>query len=316
MKKVLLTITMIIAVACVLIACTNKKDTNKNGVDRFDSPVENISYQALSSIKMMEAKNEFNTMKRLSQRNLSTEEEAVTEKAVVDKYLAMMNELLDTNGGMSSKVLTSDKPEYTNLIEITTKNLQGEEMKYSLYYNEIAANVQDDIDDDDDDIDDDKDDQDEVETSKIIQGIAIAGEVEYRLEGKIEEEQETGETESEAFFKLIQDENNYVIVTEEFEQEANEYEHEYRYEITANGVKVNSVTFELEQEDNELSIKLKEKSNERKVYEFKVEEVKGVKYIKIKVMEGNSVKHIRVRVIYDVATETYTYEYKYVENNK
>ncbi len=312
MKKVLLTITMIIAVACVLIACTNKKDTNKNGVDRFDSPVENISYQALSSIKMMEAKNEFNTMKRLSQRNLSTEEEAVIEKAVIDKYLAMMNELLDTNGGMSSKVLTSDKPEYTNLIEITTKNLQGEVMTYSLYYNEIKTNVETDIDDDDDD----DNDKDEVETSKIIQGIAIAGEVEYRLEGKIEEEQETGETESEAYFKLIQDENNYVIVTEEFEQEENEYEHEYRYEITSNGVKVSSVTFELEQEDNELSIKLKEKSNERKVYEFKVEEVKGVKYIKIKVMEGNSVKHIRVRVIYDVATETYTYEYKYVENNK
>ncbi len=310
MKKVLLTITMIIAIACVLVACGKNKNNGRE--DRFDNPVENISYQALSSIKMMEAKNEFNTMKRLSQRNLSTEEEAVIEKAVIDKYLAMMNELLDTNGGMSSKVLTSDKPEYTNLIEITTKNLQGEVMTYSLYYNEIKTNVETDIDDDDDD----DNDKDEVETTKIIEGIAIAGEVEYRLEGKIEEEQETGETESEAYFKLIQDENNFVIVTEEFEQEENEYEHEYRYEITSNGVKVSSVTFELEQEKDELSIKLKEKGSENKIYEFKVEEVKGIKYIKIKVIEGTSVKHIRVRVIYDAATNTYSYEYKYVENNK
>lgn len=297
MKKLLLPIILAIGILLGLVAC--KESNIKNSNEFFSDEIDNMSYQALSSIKLLESKTEIKNAKRA--QNLSnTNDVEVTEKEVIDRYLEMMNELLDTNGGFSSKTLVSDKVEYQNLVEITTKNLQGELTTYSLYYNETS--VKQEIDDDDD----------EVEITKTIEGIAIVGGTEYKLVGKIEEESERDETENESYFKIIEDERNYVIVKEEVEQEFNEYEHEYKYEVITNGVKTNSVSFELEKENGKLKIKMKESSNTKTSYEFKIEEVDNVKYIKIKVLEGKTQKNIRVRVVYDITTSTYTYEYKYI----
>lgn len=295
MKKLLLPIILAIGILLGLVAC--KESNIKNSNEFFSDEIDNMSYQALSSIKLLESKTEIKNAKRA--QNLSnTNDVEVTEKEVIDRYLEMMNELLDTNGGFSSKTLVSDKVEYQNLVEITTKNLQGELTTYSLYYNETS--VKQEIDDDDD----------EVEITKTIEGIAIVGGTEYKLVGKIEEESERDETENESYFKIIEDERNYVIVKEEVEQEFNEYE--YKYEVITNGVKTNSVSFELEKENGKLKIKMKESSNTKTSYEFKIEEVDNVKYIKIKVLEGKTQKNIRVRVVYDITTSTYTYEYKYI----
>ena len=297
MKKLLLPIILAIGILLGLVAC---KELNKeNSKEFFNNEIDNISYQALSSIKLLESKTEIKKAKRA--QNLSgTNDVEVTEKEVIDRYLEMMNELLDTNGGFSSKTLVSDKVEYQNLVEITTKNLQGELTTYSLYYNETS--VKQEIDDDDD----------EIEITKTIEGIAVVNGTEYKLVGKIEEESEKDETENESYFKIIEDERNYVIVKEEVEQEANEYEHEYKYEVITNGVKTNSLSFELEKENGKLKIKMKESSDTKTSYEFKIEEVGTIKYIKIKVLEGKTEKNIRVRVVYDITTSTYTYEYKYI----
>lgn len=286
MKKVLLPIILAISII-TLLACTKQNQSN----DRFNNEIDNMSYQALSSIKLLETKNK-TTNKKLQNKT------QVTEKETIDKYLDLMNELLSTNGGINIKETISDKDEYSKKITITTNTIQGDTSQYLLYYNETKTQT--------------KEEKDEIETITKIEGIAISNTKEYRLIGQIKEEKEKDETELETYYKIIEDEQNYIIVKEEFEQEENEYEQEYKYEIYQNGKKTNSVTFEIEQEKNEQKIKLKESSNIKIIYEFEIEEINKTKYIKIKVFDGTTYKYIKVRLVYDLSTNDYTYEYDYI----
>ncbi len=309
MKKIMLTLIAVLALCATLSACTKKK--GEKVIDRLEGLQNNMSYQAVSSIKMLEIKEEFNTVKNLSGGTLLNQE-TVSEKEVIEKYLAMMEELMGNNGGINIASQTSDKPEYENMIVVTTKNLQDEETIYSLYYNETIVNE---VDDDDDDDDDD----DEIKEVKKITGIALANGKEYTLEGKTEVEtekdkSEKDESEKESYFKIIEDRNNYVIIEEEFEQELNESEHEYKYVVVSNGKKVSELEFELEQENGELSVEVKEITKDAKTsYKFKVIENGNNKYIKVEIKNGTKITKIKARIVYDTETNTYKYDYKYIE---
>lgn len=292
MKKFLLLVVMTFALMLVGTGCIERVPS-----DRFDKVTDNMSYQALSSIKLLEAKEEFSNIGKMA-----NEEVVVSEKEEVEKYLSLMEELLSENGGMHSESLPSDNPEYTEYIRITTKDLQGNEEVYNLYFNQEL------IKDHDDD-----DDEDEIEEEYKITGICISNDVTYQLEGKIEKEQDKDEVENESFFKISQDKDNYIIVKEEFEQETNETEHEFKYEIVSNGKKVETLSFELEEEDGKLSIEVKESKNGSKTsYKFKEEKVGQTRFIKIQVKDGTTVKNIRVRAIFDIETNKYVYDYNYV----
>ena len=202
MKKLILTLIAIVTLFTTLTACTNNE---KKDIDRLDGLKNNMSYQAVSSIKMLEIKEKFNDINRLSLHTLLDSKD-VAEKEEIEKYLAMMEELMASNGGIDIVSEPSDKEEYNNKITITTKNLQNEEAVYLLYYNEtVISEVEDDEDGD-------------VEEVKKITGIAISNGKEYILEGETEIETENDEKEKETYFKIIEDENNYVLVKEEFEQ--------------------------------------------------------------------------------------------------
>ena len=112
MKKVFLTLILTIGAVLIFTSCTKKQ---KIKTDRFDDQTINMSYQALSSIKMLETKEEYTTVKRLSNRVANQE---VVEKEVIDKYLGLMQELLNDNGGFKTETKVSDKPEYSNLVEM------------------------------------------------------------------------------------------------------------------------------------------------------------------------------------------------------
>lgn len=263
--------------------------------DYYADPIKNMSYQAVSSFKMMEVRNQFMSKSTFTRRLQSDEE--VLEKETIEKYLSMMNELLANEGNLSSEEKTSDREEYTHLLEITTKDFDGKEVKYLLYYNEVST--------------EETTDDDESSISNKIEGIAICEDVEYRLEGKMETETEEDETENESYFKIIEDDENYVVVKEEFEQEQDEYEHQYKYQVVANGKKVNTVTFKLEKEKGETVIKLTEEADSKTTYKFKMEEDNGNTLIKIKVSNGGQEKNILVKVVYNISTQEYEYEYSY-----
>ena len=120
---------------------------------------------------------------------------------------------------------------YNKKIRARQLELYVDVYKRQLYYNEISSEIKTEIDEDDL--------TEEIETEKRISGIAIVGEKEFILEGIVKEEKENDEVENKSIFKIIEDENNYVIVQEETETEQNEYTHEYKYTIVSNGKKVN-----------------------------------------------------------------------------
>lgn len=297
MKKLILTLIAIVTLFTTLTACTNNE---KKDIDRLDGLKNNMSYQAVSSIKMLEIKEKFNDINRLSLHTLLDSKD-VAEKEEIEKYLAMMEELMASNGGIDIVSEPSDKEEYNNKITITTKNLQNEEAVYLLYYNEtVISEVEDDEDGD-------------VEEVKKITGIAMSNGKEYILEGETEIETENDEKEKETYFKIIEDENNYVLVKEEFEQELNESEHEYKYVVVSDGKKVSELEFSFEQELGEISVEVKEVTKDNKTsYKFKVVKDGNNKYIKIEIKEGSKTTKIKARVVYDTVTNTYKYDYKYI----
>lgn len=300
MKKFLLVVVMLVSLLVIGTGCVKSESSNT-----FDKVEGNISYQTLSSIKLLEAKEQFSRVQKMSQSEDAVE---VTEQEEVQKYLNLMEEFIATDGGMKTEVKESDKPEYANYIRITTKDLQGNEASYDLYYNQEL------IKEEDEDKDEDKDESNEVEEEYSVTGICISNDVVYQLEGKIEKEQDKDEVENESYFKIIQDKDNYIVVKEEFEQEENEYEHEFKYEIVANGKKVETVSFELEEEDGKLSIEVKESKNGfKRSYRFKEHKEGQNKFIKIQVKEGKEVKNIIVRAVLNTETNEYEYNYQYAK---
>lgn len=296
MKKFLLVVVMLVSLLVIGTGCVKQESSNT-----FDKVEGNISYQTLSSIKLLEAKEQFSRVQKMSQSEDAVE---VTEQEEVQKYLSLMEEFIATDGGMKTEVKESDKPEYANYIRITTKDLQGNEASYDLYYNQELIKEED----------EDKDESDEVEEEYSVTGICISNDVVYQLEGKIEKEQGKDEVENESYFKIIQDKDNYIVVKEEFEQEQNEYEHEFKYEIVANGKKVETVSFELEEEDGKLSIEVKESKNGfKRSYRFKEHKEGQNKFIKIQVKEGKEVKNIIVRAVLNTETNEYEYNYQYAK---
>lgn len=293
MKKTLFTLILIFTLL-ITVSCANSEKANENSNNFFDNETNIMSYQTLSSIKLLELNENNITKRRLPNNN------DVTEKNDIEKYIQMMEELLNGNHGFKIAPKTSDKENYTNFIEIKTSNFYNEEIVYSLYYNEETYSEE---------IDEDK-----IEIVKIIKGIAISNGKEFTLEGKITEEKENDEVETESVYKIIEDKDNYVIVSLEKEDEDNEIEHDYKYVVVKNGKKVNELKFEFEQEKEEISIKLTEtNNNEKKSYKFKSIEENNIKYIKIEVREGTSKKIIKVRMIYDTEKNQYSYDYKYVK---
>lgn len=296
MKKFLLVVVMLVSLLVIGTGCV--KQESSSALDKVEG---NISYQTLSSIKLLEAKEQFSRVQKMSKSEDAVE---VMEQEEVQKYLSLMEEFIATDGGMKTEVKESDKPEYANYIRITTKDLQGNEASYDLYYNQELIKEED----------EDEDESDEVEEEYSVTGICISNDVVYQLEGKIEKEQDKDEVENESYFKIIQDKDNYIVVKEEFEQEQNEYEHEFKYEIVANGKKVETVSFELEEEDGKLSIEVKESKNGfKRSYRFKEHKEGQNKFIKIQVKEGKEVKNIIVRAVLNTETNEYEYNYQYAK---
>ena len=115
MKKTLFTLILIFTLL-ITVSCANSEKANENSNNFFDNETNIMSYQTLSSIKLLEL-DENNITKRRLPNNTD-----VTEKNDIEKYIQMMEELLNGNHGFIIAPKTSDKENYTNFIEIKTSN--------------------------------------------------------------------------------------------------------------------------------------------------------------------------------------------------
>lgn len=182
------------------------------------------------------------------------------------KYIPYAQSIL-AGDGISVKELTIENSQFTNAIEVTTKDVNGTDSVYTFEYSETLLNQQDEFDEDDED----EDDKDEIEEEYTIVGQLIRGETTYRVEGEKQVEKEADENEIELSLKLIDQVNNsYVKIEFGSEQETGEQEKDFTYEVYNNNVLSDYFELNIENENNEQEIDIEVLVDGKKEkYEFK-----------------------------------------------
>lgn len=237
-------ITLCLPLALLLTACAGtKKQVNTNSKEMYAlSAMSSAIYlqheqEQTSAVKSMKAV-------KLAQKqadkpaNITDEDLAGTESC-----LTMFGDVIKNNGFTQivekNTNLSEELGKYNFVMTISIPNLSNTNT-YKLYYDEIATETQVEI----------EDEETETEISTTLEGVLIANETHFKVEGKKTIETEGNETEYSIEFKTYFDENNYVVV----EQSSENNELEYEYEIYKNGVKVQKIEIEFEKENNKTEL--------------------------------------------------------------
>lgn len=237
-------IALCLPLALLLTACAGtKKQVNTNSKEMYAlSAMSSAIYlqheqEQTSAVKSMKAV-------KLAQAqadkpaNITDEDLAGTESC-----LTMFGDVIKNNGFTQTVEkntnLSEELGKYNFVMTISIPNLSNTNT-YKLYYDEIATETQVEI----------EDEETETEISTTLEGVLIANETHFKVEGKKTIETEGNETEYSIEFKTYFDENNYVVV----EQSSENNELEYEYEIYKNGVKVQKIEIEFEKENNKTEL--------------------------------------------------------------
>ena len=235
-------ITLCLPLALLLTACGGtKKQVNTNSKEMYAlSAMSSAIYlrqEQTSVVKSMKAV-ELAQTQTGKPENITDEDLAGTESC-----LTMFGDVIKNNGYTQTVGKNTDSSEelkkYNFVMTISIPNLSNANT-YKLYYDEIATETQSEI----------EDEETETEISTTLEGILIANETHFKVEGKKTIETEGNNTEYSIEFKTYFDENNYIVV----QQSSENNELEYEYEIYKNGVKVQKIEIEFEKENNKTEL--------------------------------------------------------------
>lgn len=237
-------IALCLPLALLLTACAGtKKQVNTNSKEMYAlSAMSSAIYlqheqEQTSAVKSMKAVKLAQTQAD-KPANITDEDLAGTESC-----LTMFGDVIKNNGFTQTVEkntnLSEELGKYNFVMTISISNLSNTNT-YKLYYDEIATETQVEI----------EDEETETEISTTLEGVLIANETHFKVEGKKTIETEGNETEYSIEFKTYFDENNYVVV----EQSSENNEFEYEYEIYKNGVKVQKIEIEFEKENNKTEL--------------------------------------------------------------
>ena len=213
------------------------------------------------------------------------------KKEVLDN-LAIAEGTLTGSGSMS-EVTKSDKEEYEFMYTLTKTDLAGNSVVYTFYYNEITK-----------DNSADSDDEDE----KLINGIVICKDIEYKVSGKKEIESD----EEEDQFKIMIDDNNYVIIGTEKE----DTETEYNYARYENNKLVYESQVEYELDENgevELSFETTDAEGNEMEYSYELVTINEQSVINVEIEKTNMKSEAVIKITTDENGEK---TYEFVEYNE
>ena len=202
-----------------------------------------------------------------------------------EKFLNLIEKFASGQAALQVESEVSDNAIYEHKLTFTTMDMLGEQVTYTLYYNETLEDEVDENDDQDeannddsevdetnqpddvDDADDDQDDQDELDDEEkeyTIEGILVVNDQTFEVIG----EKEIEEDEQEIKFTAFIDEFNYV--TSKYELESDETK--FYIEEVKDGVLYAETEIKIETEDDETKIELEYRiGNDTFEYEFKYE---------------------------------------------
>lgn len=221
--------------------------------------------------------------------------------AELDGYMALVESLL-SDGGFNVTTEASDRDGYQVKSVVTYRDMHGNAIGYTMYYNEVL------IPDDDDD---DDDDRDEIEEEYYIEGIMIVDGAEYPIRGERSSESEPGESEDETEFIVTLSSTRRMVVEQSVETEDGEHEREYNYVIYEGRNVIERSTFEYEVEYGETEIEMTHyKDGVNTVFFFDKEMRHGKEVIRIRVGSTASPTASYIVNLVENAdgTTSYTYE--------
>lgn len=222
--------------------------------------------------------------------------------AELDGYMALVESLL-SDGGFNVTTEASDREGYQVKSVVTYRDMHGNAIGYTMYYNEVLIP---DYDDDDDD-----DDWDEIEEEYYIEGIMIVDGAEYPVRGERSSESEPGESEDETEFIVTLSSTRRMVVEQSVETEDGEHEREYNYVIYEGRKVIERSTFEYEVEHGETEIEMTHyKDGVNTVFFFDKEMRHGKEVIRIRVGSTASPTASYIVNLVENAdgTTSYTYE--------
>ena len=215
--------------------------------------------------------------------------------------MALVESLL-SDGGFNVTTEASDREGYQVKSVVTYRDMHGNAIGYTMYYNEVL------IPDDDDD---DDDDRDEIEEEYYIEGIMIVDGAEYPVRGERSSESEPGESEDETEFIVTLSSTRRMVVEQSVETEDGEHEREYNYVIYEGRNVIERSTFEYEVEHGETEIEMTHyKDGVNTVFFFDKEMRHGKEVIRIRVGSTASPTASYIVNLVENAdgTTSYTYE--------
>lgn len=221
--------------------------------------------------------------------------------AELDGYMALVESLL-SDGGFNVTTEASDREGYQVKSVVTYRDMHGNAIGYTMYYNEVLIP---DYDDDDDD------DRDEIEEEYYIEGIMIVDGAEYPIRGERSSESEPGESEEETEFIVTLSSTRRMVVEQSVETEDGEHEREYNYVIYEGRNVIERSTFEYEVEYGEIEIEMTHyKDGVNTVFFFDKEMRHGKEAIRIRVGSTASPTASYIVNLVENAdgTTSYTYE--------
>lgn len=275
-----------------------------------------------------------------------TEEPVTHADPVLEKYLLMVETFLNSSAPLNVVTAASDRVGYDFMSTYETKNILGEIVSYTIYFNEIEivdevetedptetedeTETEDPVETEDpieteeetnpvgrrdrrgernhdhDDLFDDEDD-DQIETE--LEGLLIVNGVEYTLLGRREVEG----NETEYKFVALIDEFNFIRIS--YESEDNEQK--FRFVQMTDGVIVNRTNIKVEDEDGESKVMLTYQTETMEArYSFKYADNEDYDlFIKYEIDEnGAEIERgmIKITINVDEITGETTYSYQIV----
>lgn len=232
----LATIVMASSLILALVACGTKPSPEKEKAKPTLATTEVLALSLATTGNMIGSLD----MSALAMNERTSAEILIAD---IDKQIAIMESYIsDSPIGYVSEI--SDRTEYTHKSIISAKDLVGNTLQYTMYYNEVLegseAIAQEDIDDDEDE-DEDEDDLDQ-EQEFAITGVLVVDGVDYKLVGQ--KELEEGEFELELTAYLNESETSYIL----FEQEIEAGEEEFAYKIYNDNVLIDEFEIEVERD--------------------------------------------------------------------
>lgn len=282
MRKKLFTISLLSIVTLgvgVLTSCSNDTpSTNLGGVEIPLSSKKENTFQATTSVSLLNSITQSNALSRASQLKLGKDfknQESPTStdfKEILPQLELMMNNGFDIKSEIESVETTIGDTTYSVKETISYKDFNNQEVAYSLVYNVKEYEEKDD---------------DEIEKYTLMDGYVLLEENEYSFRSLMKSEEEHDENEVERNFKINLENNSYIFVESSLENEENETEEEYEYTYVENGRKKMEYSIEIEKEGFKDSIEIEENEKE---YEVKRISKDGKTYFLIQIKEGKNYK--------------------------